>query len=73
MQINVLLTYLLTTTTINAESSYDKIIRLSAVKPKKPFAIYKAHVRDNDRPIWISAEHISPELIVEFNMNRNRK
>jgi hypothetical protein len=62
-----------TISTRQQDSMYDQITRLSAVRPKQPFAMYKAHIRGQSHPVWISAEHIAPELIIEFNLARYRK
>jgi hypothetical protein len=48
----------------------DKIIRLSAWKPAKPYAMYKAHFSDKTKPCWVPVTEIPPEIVAAFHVKR---
>jgi hypothetical protein len=48
----------------------DRIIRVSARKPAKPYAMYKAHFSDKTKPCWVPVTEIPPEIVAAFHVKR---
>jgi hypothetical protein len=48
----------------------DRIIRVSARKPAKPYAMYKAHFRDKTKSCWAPVTEIPPEIVAAFHVKR---
>ena len=53
-------------------ATQNKIIRLAAVKPRKPYAYYKAYFEGERIPRWISAIEIPTQLIIDFQVARHQ-
>jgi hypothetical protein len=66
-----------TTSSFSHDQIQHRFVRLSAKRLAYPYALYKAHIANDNDGTWIPASQLPAQLIIDFNLRRvhrlNRK